>query len=146
MALSAYETLTNEPLAFPIGGKTYTLAPLSIPAGLKLAGVVSGEDTEFLESKTEELWKLILGPLWDEMITDGVPLAAAIRVALTAYAEHTEGRATALIAWETGGDPKALEKYLSPEPNRASRRSPSTAKATTTKPRVVSSGTSSRKK
>jgi hypothetical protein len=147
MALSEYTTFATPPLAFPINGKVYTLAPLGIAAGIKLAGAIVDGDPELDDLKGEALWKLILGTVWDEMITDGVPLEAATRAGLTALADHQEGRAFAEVIWETGADPKALEKYLTAKaPNRASRRSPSTAKATTTKPRAATSGTTSRKK
>jgi hypothetical protein len=134
MALSEYQTFATPPLAFPINGKTYTLKPLSIEAGLRLAGAIEDGDAELDDLKGESLWRLLLGDTWDEMRTDGVPLEAATRAGLTALADHQQGRAFAEVIWETGADPKALERYLKAKaPNRAARRSPGTAKASTTK-------------
>jgi hypothetical protein len=134
MSLSEYQTFATPPLAFPINGKTYTLKPLSIEAGLRLAGAIEDGDAELDDLKGEALWRLLLGDTWDEMRTDGVPLEAATRAGLTALADHQQGRAFAEVIWETGADPKALEKYLTAKaPNRAARRSRGTAKASTTK-------------
>lgn len=145
MSLKAYESFAEKPLEFPIGGKVYALPPLGIEAGLRLATVVAGEDEASKELKGEALWKLLLGPLWDEMIADDVPLAAATRAGLAALADYQYGRAMAEAAWEAGADPKALEAYITKKvaPNRASRRSRSTVKAPTTSSPAVSSGTSS---
>lgn len=146
MALSEYTNFATEPLAFPINGKLYKMAPLSIRAGLRLANAVEGGDDELDDLKGEALWRLLLGDVWDDMIADGVPLEAATRAGLAALADHQQGRAFAEVIWETGADPKALEKYLTAQaPSRASRRSPSTAKATTTKRPAVTNGTTSRK-
>lgn len=142
MALSEYTTFATKPLAFPINGKTYTLEPISIPAGMRLAEAIEGGDTELDDLKGVALWQLLLGATWDEMIADGVPLEAATRAGLAALADHQQGRAFAEVIWETGADPKALQKYLTAKaPNRAARRSPSTAKASTTNPRASTSST-----
>jgi len=148
MALSEYTTFATPPLAFPINGKTYTLAPLGIEAGIRLAAAIVGKDDELNDLSGSALWRLVLGTVWDDMIADGVPLEAATRAGLAALADHQQGRAFAEVIWETGADPKALEKYLTEQltPNRATRRSPSTAKATTTRKPVSTSGTTSRPK
>jgi len=146
MALTPYESFAEEPLQFPISGKTYTLKPIDIPAGIRLAEIVSGKDKAAKNLAGEALWKLLLGSLWDEMVADGVPLAAATRAGLTALADYQYGREMAEAAWESGADPKALTVYLTSKTgNRATRRSAGTGKATTTKPRAVSNGTTSPK-
>jgi hypothetical protein len=148
--LSAYETFAEKPLAFPINGKTYTLPPVGIEAGIEFAGIMSGKNKAWAKKEGVELFKLVLGPMWDQMIADGVPLDAATRVAMTAIADHQYGRDIAIIAWETGADPKALEPYLTARAaettNRATRRSPSTAGATKTPSPARSKATTSRKK
>jgi hypothetical protein len=142
MALSAYEEFDEPPLEFPIGGKTYVLPEYSIPAGLKLSDIISGKDKDGEQLAGEALWRLLLGPLWDEMIADGVPLRAATRAGITALADYQYGREFAEATWEAGVDPKVLAAYMDqPTPNRAQRRSKSTAAATTTKPRASTSGT-----
>lgn len=135
MALSAYEEFANEPLVFPIGGKNYVCKPVSIPAGRKLAALINGRDKEFAKAPSEDLWRLVLGDLWDQFEADGVPQAAAVRAGLTALADWQYDRATAEAAWEAGADPKALQAYMeanSPT-NRAQRRSKSTGAARKTR-------------
>jgi hypothetical protein len=130
MALSAYESFADEPLVFPIGGKNYICKPVSIPAGRKLVGLINGKDKAFEKAPSEELWKLVLGDLWDEFEADGVPMEAAVRAGVTALADWQYDRSTAEAAWEAGADPKALQEYLERQPtNRAQRRSRSTAAA-----------------
>jgi hypothetical protein len=143
--LSDYSAFAEGPLVFPINGKQYVLPELGIEAGLELAGVVSGKDKAFQRKEGVELWKLLLGPLWDEMVADGVPLAAATRAGLAALADRQYGREVAKIAWETGADPKALEPYMRAQGNRASRRSNSTAGAKKTQKPVSTKATTSRK-
>jgi hypothetical protein len=135
MALSAYETFTNDPLVFPIGGKKYTLKPVSIPNGRILANLISGRDKKLSAAPGEVLWKLVLGDLWDEFEKDGVPSAAATRAGLAALAEFQYGRDAAEAAWEAGADPKALAAYMETKfpTNRAQRRSTSTAAAKKTR-------------
>jgi hypothetical protein len=147
MALEAYESFAEEPLAFPIGTKTYTHTAVTIEAGIRLNAILTGTADDSATLTEIDLWKLTLGPLWDQMIADGVPLHAATRAGLTALTDFQYGRVVAEAAWVAGANPKALEAYMkTPSPNRASRRSPSTAKVTTTKPRAVSTGTTSRAK
>jgi hypothetical protein len=142
MALSAYESFANGPLVFPIGGKNYTLKPVTIPNGRILAGLINGTDKKLSAAPAEELWKLVLGDLWDEFIEDGVPLHAATRAGLTALAEHQYGRPSAEAAWEAGADPKALKEYIESRmpTNRVQRLSSSTAGAKKT-PSPVSTKT-----
>lgn len=137
-ALSDFSKFSDGPLVFPINGKNYTLPELSIPLGLTLAGIIDGSDKKASKMKGVELWQLVLGPLWDEMIADGVSLPAVTRAGVAALAEYTDSRELAVVAWETGGDPKALEPYLAglKTGNRASRRSSSTGGAKKTPTQV----------
>lgn len=126
--LSDYNKFSEGPLVFPINGKKYVLPEVSIPDGLALAGAIAGKDKAAGRKSGESMWRLILGPLWDEMIADGVPLAAATRVGITALADRQYGREFANVTWETGADPKALQPYLeaTAPTNRAQRRLNST--------------------
>lgn len=136
MALSAYEEFAKEPLVFPIGGKNYTLKPVDIPTGHKLLGLINGKDKDFAKAPSEELWKLLLGDLWEEFEKDGVPQEAAVRAGLTALADWQYDRETAEAAWEAGADPKALQAYMQAKAataNRATRRSTSTGAAKKTR-------------
>jgi len=145
--LRDYSAFAEKPLSFPINGKNYTLLPLSIDAGIELAGIVSGKDKAFRKREGVELWKLLLGPLWDEMVTDGVPLDAATRAGLTALAEYQYGRDVAEATWEAGADPNRLAAYMTQKAaaqgNRASRRSNSSGGAKKTPPQASTKATSS---
>jgi hypothetical protein len=145
MALSAYESFANENLVFPIGGKNYELKPVSIPNGIILQGLIAGKDEDLAEAPTSELWKLVLGDLYEEFIKDGVSAAALARAGLAAIAEYQYGRQTAIAAWEAGADPKALADYMERKfpTNRASRRSTSTGGAKKTPSRASTKGTTS---
>jgi hypothetical protein len=131
MALSAYEEFAKEPLVFPIGGKKYVCKPVTIPNGIVLQRLVNGKDKKLASAPGEELWKLVLGDLWDAFIKDGVPAEAAVRAGLTAFADWQYGRATAEAAWEAGADPKALQEYMERKTptNRSQRRSAGSAAA-----------------
>lgn len=148
--LSDYSEFAEGPLRFPINGKVYELPPIGIEDGIVLAGIVSGKNKAAQKMEGVELWKLLLGPLWDEMIADGVPLEAATRVGLTALADRQYGREMAEITWETGADPKALQPYLrkqaAAQGNRATRRSNSTGGAKKTPSRASTKGTKSRRR
>ncbi|MFB2596597.1 hypothetical protein ACEXQE_02280 [Herbiconiux sp. P17] len=109
--LKSFEEVSDGPLAFPIKGKKY-VHTLSIEAGVALAGVLSGRDKAFQKKEGVELWKLLLGPLWEEMIADGVTLEAATRAGVTALADAQYGRRFAEATWELGADPETIAKYL----------------------------------
>lgn len=107
-----------DPLRLPINGKSYTIPPVSFEAGVRINGVVDGEE----RIEDEEFFRLILGDTFDEMVTDKAPLAAITRAGQTAVADFKYGRAMAEVMWKTGSDPKAVQA-LAKAPNRAARRS-----------------------
>jgi hypothetical protein len=138
-----------EPLELPIRGKRYTIPALSFEDGLRLAPLLEGKPVEGIED--EEIEALLLGSAAAEMRADGVPGDAINRAYLTALAEYKFGRDAAEIMWATGGDPKAIEARVKAATNRSQRRaskqSPSTGEATTTKrPGSTSTTKASRKK
>ena len=148
MPLKAYEDFAQEPLAFPINGKTYTLAPVGFREGIKLQRVLAGEDDSLNDAPAEEAWRLVLGPAYDEMVADNVPMEALSRAGLAALADFRYGREAAERTWESGLDPKALEAALeaaaqTPPKRPASPRSRSTASATKTRKRASTSATTS---
>lgn len=132
-----------EPLKLTIKGKTYTLEPVEAAQGARFTAAASGEEeAEFFSD--DDLRQMLLGPLYQEMIDDGVSDAAIKRVQLTALADFITGRESAAMTWATGGDPKALEQYvIDNAPNRASKRSNAKAAATRTRTRASTSGTKS---
>jgi len=133
--LREYEEFAAGPLEFPIRGKVYTAPEVDIPTGLRLNGIATGETEQDLP--TVDLYRLLLGPVWEQMLTDGVPLDAAMRAGLTAMNDFLYGREYAIASWEAGLDPKAATEILqanqAAEGNRASRRSKSTGAARKTR-------------
>lgn len=145
----AFEDLVElvEPLALPIRGKTYVLPRVSLEDGIRLRPVFDGTPDPTLTD--DELYRILLGPIHQELTADGVSDEWVTRVVLTAMADLKSGRVEAEIMWKTGGDPKAVEAMVrAAAPNRKARRaSTSTGAAGTTKQPASTSGTKmSRKK
>lgn len=156
MAFAEY-TEFIEPMVLPIRGKRYTIPPMSLETGLKLAPLLEGKVPDWVAELGDEFdfEATVLGEAADEMRADGVQPAVITRACLAAFAEYKNGRATAELVWKTGGDPKAIEAYmqdmmaqLQGTTNRETRRkvakaskpSPDTGAASTTK-RPASSST-----
>lgn len=107
MTLKAFEDFAPEPLAFPIGGKLYTVPPLGYRQGIQLQQAIS--DGISIGTPEDE-WRLVLGSAWDEMTADNVPLGALSRAALATMADYRFGRDAAERVWES--DPEALAVAL----------------------------------
>ena len=121
MELREFTEFSDGPLVFPYKGAKYVAPEISVELGLRLNGITNhGQETE-LESV--ELFKLVLGDVWDQMAEDGVPLAFATRAGMTMVADFQYGRLYAEATWETGADPKAMTEFMAARGNRASRRS-----------------------
>lgn len=105
MSFKAYEDFAAGPMRFPIAGKTYTVPEVSYEAGLTLQKVQAGDDTPL---PAEEQWRLLLGPAYDEMVADNIPVKALERVILTCLTDYRLGREIAEKVWEAGLDPEAL--------------------------------------
>ena len=134
MPLKAYEDWAPEPLAFPIAGKTYTVAPTSWDAGVKLTQILAG--TGDVPTDPDEQNRLLMGGTWDEMKADNIPHGALSRAALTCLIDFRMGREAAEAYWNSGIVPGEA-----PAPKGAT--STSTGAATTTKPPASTSGTTS---
>lgn len=120
-----------EPLVLPVGGKKYEIPALSFTAGATVNGVIDGGE----KLTDEDFYRLLLSDaVFDQMMADNLPATAIDRVARTALTDFKYGRELAVTMWETGGDPKAVAEYKKAHaPNRASRRSRSTATAKKTR-------------
>jgi hypothetical protein len=148
----AFEDLTTyiEPLELPIRGKVYRLPVVSYEDGLRLKSLLDGAPDESLTDA--DVNRILLGEVRAEMEADGVAPEHIGRVLLVALTDYKSGRFSAELMWRTGGDPKELDKLVqATAPNRAARRaskrSPSTGEAVTTKRPASTSGTkTSRKK
>lgn len=147
MPLKPYEEFAQEPLAFPIGGKTYTVPPLGYIDGIRLSRVFAGEDKSLDDAPPEEGWRLVLGSAFDEMVADKVPMEALARAGFTAMTDFQYGRQQAERVWESGLDPKALAAAMkqAAEQVAASMASSSTAAARRTRSRASTTGTTSPK-
>lgn len=144
MALTPYSQLMQPLLVLPIDETTnITLPKVSAENGFRLNGIIDGKDEAFLDEGSEELFKLVLGPLFDELVADPrIDAELIARISYTALADFRFGRTFAEATWETGGDPKALPAWLaSRAPNRAAKRSTARAAAPTTKRPASTTGT-----
>lgn len=141
MEMREFTEFADGPLSFPYRGKTYTPPEISIPMGIRLNGITNNGEEADLESI--ELFKDILGPAYDEMVADGVPLQFMLRAGATVLADFQFGREYAQAMWETGGDPKAAAEWMKARGNRATRRSKSTDGARRTLSRASTRGTTS---
>jgi hypothetical protein len=146
----ALEDLFDDALELPVGGKTYRVPSPSAEDGLRVQTITTlaarllsgGEaiDTEALDDDEErDLFQLSLGPVYDELLADGVSWSALRHVGLTAMFWITNGVETAQTYWKAAGDPSLLA------PNREARRKAKktgSAAASKTPRRGSTSGTS----
>lgn len=133
----------DDSLRLPVAGKTYVIPAPDAEVGLlcqrlmhaglaaeqgqavdgeelnKLAAVVLNDDEE------KDLYKRILGPVYDELFADGVKWPRIQHVGATALVWVAAGKDAALKHWESGAGEV-------PAPNRATRRA---AAATSTRSR-----------
>lgn len=122
MSFKQYEEVAD-PLSFPLGDKSYTVE-VGLAAGIRLKKIMEQQAAdETVDPLTdEEFNRLVLGPTYDQMLKDDVPLAFVARVVLTVLADFQRGREVAEVMWETQANPKALEAYVKARTNRAQRR------------------------
>lgn len=146
MALKPWSEVCPEPLAFPIGGKVYVVPELGKDDGIKLQYVLAGKDHSLDGEDPEVGWRLVMGPVWDEMAADGVSSLAMSRAAFAALADLTQGRAAAEKVWESGIDPEALAAAMAATQTNPQTRSSSTAAVTKTRSRASTSGTRTSRK
>jgi hypothetical protein len=151
MPLKAYEEIAPEPLAFPINGKLYVVPPVGFQTGLRLTEIIQAGPSVQTPETAEDLWRMILGPAYDEMKTDDVPGDALARAGFAALTDFQFGRDAAEAVWESGADPKALAAVMldrakpktpAPAKRPASPRSRSTASGSRTKTASTRSTTS----
>lgn len=142
--MAAFADITEfiEPLRLTIRGKVYEIPALPYDVGLALT---SGPASTIDDMTPDEFRRTFLGAALDAMIADQVPLQYVARAALTALADFQGGRDVAEGMWASGGSPKALERWAeakrrealreAPQDRKppASKRSRSTAGASTTR-------------
>jgi len=122
----------DDSLRLPVGGRTYVIPAPDAEVGLlcqrlmnagiaaeageavdgeeltKLAAVVLDDDQE------QDLYKRILGPVYDELFTDGLTWPKIQHIGTTALIWVAAGTDAAVKFWSTSGE--------APAPNRATRR------------------------
>lgn len=153
MVLKAFSEYTQPPLevqAVP-DGKVYRIPPVTIEGGA-IIRAQAADPAGFLDQhrgKPEDwLYRLILGPVWDEMVADGVGEQFAVRVYLTALTDHMSGREAAERMFAEGVDPLALAALLEavqpaeqPTARPVSKRSPRTGAGSKTRSRASTTTT-----
>jgi hypothetical protein len=141
-------------LKLPIGGKVYAVPPVSAELGPRLqvvvgAGIdvargneVADDNQKILDDLGElALYRDILGPVYDEMVADGVPWPALKHAAMTVMIDSATDRETAERFWQNLGKPKPARK------RPADRLPPKDPKVTEIRTRRASTaGTTPRKK
>ena len=132
----AFRDLTDVigPISLPIRGKTYTLPNISLEDGLRLHAAAAGTETV----SVKDLITIILGPVYQEMLDDHVPLGVIDRALWTGLADFQSGRETAEQVWEHGVPKEVLAELLAPL-TEALTTPP--AAANTTPPQASGNGT-----
>ncbi|MDF7641724.1 hypothetical protein PT279_09025 [Bifidobacterium sp. ESL0784] len=111
MAFKDFSDIAPDPLELPIDGRTYTIPAVSAADGLKAwQWIHSGKKDDGQPAKVEDIAGILLGDMQQKLIKDNVSWQALNRVYLTVISDFTNGRRSAEAMWETGGDPKALER------------------------------------
>lgn len=129
-------------LRLPVGGKTYVIPPPDAEVGLLVqrlmhAGLAaeSGQDVDSdalnelassvltNESKDSDLYKRLLGPVWDELFADKLDWPVIQHIGETVMLWVAAGTDAAARHWEAGaGEAEA--------PNRKTRRAEAQARST----------------
>lgn len=155
----ALTELFDDALELPVPGRGGKVQEYRIPSppaedGLRVQNITTlaarlmagGEaiDTKVLDDDEErDLFQLSLGPVYDDLLKDGVDWAWIKHVGMTAVFWITSGLETAEAYWKAAGDPSQLA------PNRETRRKKAkksgSAAAGKTRARGSTSGTSARK-
>ena len=151
----ALDGLLDESIELPVpstahpGRKLYKIASPNARDGLQIEKITNiaihlangGEDinTEMLDDDEErDLYQMLLGPVYQEMLDDGVQWVWLRHASLTVLMWVSSGLNTAEQFWRAAGDPERLAR------NRAERRSKqqgSSAAAKSTRGRASTSGT-----
>lgn len=133
-------------LRLPIGGRVYTLPPISAELGPRVQALIDfgidiaignegdlDEAGEVLGDVAErDLYKEVLGPVYEVMQADGVPWAALKHAAMTSIIDSTRDREEAELYWERLGKPEPVETPVKQPRDRARKATASkTTKAST---------------
>lgn len=142
-------------LRLPIGGRVYVLPPIDSELGPRLQALIDygidialGNDpdaddaAEALDDVAElDLYKQVLGPVYDTMQADRVPWPALKHAAMTSIINATRDREEAEAYWERLGKPEPATTPVKQPTDRKPRKA--TGSRT---PRASTAGTTSRRK
>jgi hypothetical protein len=146
----ALDALFDDSISLPYKGKVYVVPSPPAEDGLKaekismlaarmMAGGEAPNQAVLDDDEEVDLYRLCLGPVYDELLADRVSSAAIKHFGITAMLWVTQDQETAERYWGSGGDPSLLA------PNRAARRAKSSssagAAASATRSRGSTSGT-----
>lgn len=144
--MKSWDEIRPDLLAFPIGGKVYTIPELPYQAMLTIEKIKAGQPTELDDADAVDTWRLVMGDAYDQMVADNVPGEALTRAGLATLTYFEMGREAAEAIWENGIDPKALaaaiQSRTEPQPpssTDAANATPSPASTNTTSSRPTSS-------
>lgn len=125
-------------LKLPIGGRVYAVAPASGETWLRLQELASAVDSGKQQAMSKlELQKMSLGPVFEQMITDGVAGWEIEKSGTVAFYWQIGNESLAKLFWEAQGK-------ASPRAKRSTGTT--TAAGSTTRRRASTSGTSTRKR
>lgn len=158
-----------QPLRLPIGDKVYEVQPIGYDDGLTLLNVGKDKNSKIKkDSPDQDLFKVVLGDVWDELRTDSQPFPAIFRAGTAALQYQTalvsgmsseDAVVMGEAVWESGLSPEAVAAAAAAiqqqnqqneqnknrgKPSKTSKTSTSTAAASGTRRRASTSGTRSR--
>ncbi len=142
-------------LRLPVNGKMYCLPPISAELGPRVQALVdlgvdivrgkepAADDMEVLDDVSErDLYRDVLGDVFDAMQADAVPWVALKHAAMTSIIDAARGRDEAELYWEQLGKPLPAEPAKQPTDQQPSAAREVTAIGTR---KASTAGTSSRR-
>jgi hypothetical protein len=142
-------------LRLPVNGRVYCLPPISAELGPRVQALVdlgidivrgkepAEDDAEVLDDVSErDLYREVLGDVYDAMQADGVPWVALKHAAMTSIIDAARSRDEAELYWEQLGKPLPAKPVKQPTDHQP----PADRKVTAIGTRKASTaGTSSRR-
>ena len=158
MAFKDLNEVFDARLALPVNGKTYYIPEPDAELGLWCkamatagynisAGITPADDSlpnlQLDDDEEDAMYRRLLGPVYDELLADGVGPVRLHFIGATAFIWVALGPDVAEAYWGSGGDPKVSAAGMNRAGRRAAKSTP-TAAASTTKRAGSTSGTTSR--
>lgn len=152
MSFQDLEDFLDTSLRLPVKGKTYVVPPPSIATGVwctqlletaaKAQGLKDGEelpdaDVEALmldDDEEKNLYKRILGPVYQELVDDNVEWPYLTHMGQTVFFWITADKARAEKFWKSGGRGKAPKAPTDRKPKKGGAKSGRRASAAGTTP------------